>query len=223
MDNERLDVKAIRDRLGLSQRELAELIGVNHGTINGWESGRRDPNRARAATRERLEELRDTRPEDLPPPRSDEPEAEDAAPASVARAKKAEQEVLPVLSLERRIALMYEWIAAGSTWLAPQDPKLQRSAAVVKRNAPLAAKAWVQWGAENPRVQRFLEMVSGPGAAGQVIVVHFLILGEIWAIVQEPPAQARPVAPPQPPQPSPDGRAEPPPAAAEPPPAQQAA
>ena len=39
-------VREARDKLGLSQAEFAALIGVNAGTLRGWEQGRREPNRA---------------------------------------------------------------------------------------------------------------------------------------------------------------------------------
>jgi putative transcriptional regulator len=35
-----------REKLGLSQSDFAALIGVNAGTLRGWEQGRREPNRA---------------------------------------------------------------------------------------------------------------------------------------------------------------------------------
>ena len=35
-----------RDKIGLSQDDFAALIGVNAGTLRGWEQGRREPNRA---------------------------------------------------------------------------------------------------------------------------------------------------------------------------------
>ena len=37
------DVKAIRDRLGMTQVEFALLIGVSPGTLRNWEQGRRTP------------------------------------------------------------------------------------------------------------------------------------------------------------------------------------
>ncbi|WP_280551843.1 helix-turn-helix domain-containing protein [Halomonas sp. 25-S5] len=33
----------IRHRLGLSQKEFAELLDVSPGTLRGWEQGRREP------------------------------------------------------------------------------------------------------------------------------------------------------------------------------------
>ena len=36
----KLAIKAHRDRLGLSQKELAEMIGVTENTIANWEQGR---------------------------------------------------------------------------------------------------------------------------------------------------------------------------------------
>lgn len=37
------DVKAIRDKLGVSQTEFALLIGVSVATLRNWEQGRRTP------------------------------------------------------------------------------------------------------------------------------------------------------------------------------------
>ncbi len=39
-------VREARDKLGLSQADFAALIGVDAGTLRGWEQGRREPNRA---------------------------------------------------------------------------------------------------------------------------------------------------------------------------------
>ena len=36
-------VKAIRERLGLSQSRFAAMIGVSSRTLQGWEQGRRSP------------------------------------------------------------------------------------------------------------------------------------------------------------------------------------
>jgi len=38
-----LDVKAIRERLGLSQSRFAALMGVSSRTLQNWEQGRREP------------------------------------------------------------------------------------------------------------------------------------------------------------------------------------
>ena len=38
-----VDVKAIRQRLGKSQSEFANLIGVSVSTLQNWEQGRRQP------------------------------------------------------------------------------------------------------------------------------------------------------------------------------------
>jgi len=35
------DVKAIREQIGLSQQEFANLLGVSKRTLAGWEQGRR--------------------------------------------------------------------------------------------------------------------------------------------------------------------------------------
>lgn len=37
------DVKAIRERLGLTQEELADRMGVTHAAICMWERGKRTP------------------------------------------------------------------------------------------------------------------------------------------------------------------------------------
>ena len=37
------EVRAIRDRTGLSQDKFAMLIGVNPSTLRNWEQGRRKP------------------------------------------------------------------------------------------------------------------------------------------------------------------------------------
>ena len=37
------DVKAIRERLGLSQSRFAAMIGVSALTLQNWEQGRREP------------------------------------------------------------------------------------------------------------------------------------------------------------------------------------
>jgi putative transcriptional regulator len=33
----------LRQRLGISQRELANRLGLTEGTVRGWETGRRQP------------------------------------------------------------------------------------------------------------------------------------------------------------------------------------
>ena len=38
-----VDVAALRARLGLTQRELAQLCGVSTATLRNWEQGRRRP------------------------------------------------------------------------------------------------------------------------------------------------------------------------------------
>jgi putative transcriptional regulator len=38
-----VDVKAIRQRLGKSQSEIAQMIGVSVATLRNWEQGRRRP------------------------------------------------------------------------------------------------------------------------------------------------------------------------------------
>ncbi len=36
-------VSGVRERLGLSQQELAELLGISRRTLENWEQGRREP------------------------------------------------------------------------------------------------------------------------------------------------------------------------------------
>lgn len=43
------DVKAVRARVGLSQNEFAQLIGVKVATLRNWEQHRRRPTGAAAA------------------------------------------------------------------------------------------------------------------------------------------------------------------------------
>ena len=38
-----VDVKAVRQRLGKSQSEFAQMIGVSLSTLQNWEQGRRRP------------------------------------------------------------------------------------------------------------------------------------------------------------------------------------
>ena len=42
------DVKALRKRLGFSQRRFAQLLRLNVDTLRGWEMGRRRPSGAAA-------------------------------------------------------------------------------------------------------------------------------------------------------------------------------
>jgi putative transcriptional regulator len=39
----KLDVKALRERLGLTQNQFAGMIGVSIKTLQNWEQGRRQP------------------------------------------------------------------------------------------------------------------------------------------------------------------------------------
>jgi putative transcriptional regulator len=40
------DPRAIRDQMGLSQKDFAYVLGVSVKTLQNWEQGRRDPNGA---------------------------------------------------------------------------------------------------------------------------------------------------------------------------------
>lgn len=40
---ERPDVKAIREKYGLSQSKFAKLLGISASTLRNWEQGRRKP------------------------------------------------------------------------------------------------------------------------------------------------------------------------------------
>lgn len=41
-----LDIKKIREKLGISQEQLAEMVGVHPRTVQNWESGSTIPNSA---------------------------------------------------------------------------------------------------------------------------------------------------------------------------------
>lgn len=38
-------VKVVRNQLGLSQKKLAEILGVSFATINRWENSKNDPSK----------------------------------------------------------------------------------------------------------------------------------------------------------------------------------
>ncbi|MDB6128174.1 MAG: helix-turn-helix domain protein [Verrucomicrobia bacterium] len=38
-----VSVTGVRERLGLSQQELADLLGISRRTLENWEQGRREP------------------------------------------------------------------------------------------------------------------------------------------------------------------------------------
>ena len=40
---EPMDIKRIRERFGISQREFAGLLGISVDTVQNWEQGRRTP------------------------------------------------------------------------------------------------------------------------------------------------------------------------------------
>ena len=39
----KIDVKALRERIGLTQAEFSTMIGVSVKTLQNWEQGRREP------------------------------------------------------------------------------------------------------------------------------------------------------------------------------------
>jgi DNA-binding transcriptional regulator YiaG len=39
----RIDVAATRKKLAMSQGDFAEMFGINQGTVEQWEQGRREP------------------------------------------------------------------------------------------------------------------------------------------------------------------------------------
>ena len=55
------DPRAIRDRMGLSQKDFAYVLGVSVKTLQNWEQGRREPNGAAM----KLLQIAEQRPEIL--------------------------------------------------------------------------------------------------------------------------------------------------------------
>ena len=49
------EIKALRERLAISQRELAQRIGVAKATVQFWEQGRGEPKRKTEKILESLE------------------------------------------------------------------------------------------------------------------------------------------------------------------------
>ena len=45
MNYKKETIKELRERLGFTQRELGELIGVNQVTVNRWENGKYKPSK----------------------------------------------------------------------------------------------------------------------------------------------------------------------------------
>jgi DNA-binding transcriptional regulator YiaG len=45
-DSPKVDVRAVRERLGLSQDEFAVQFGLDVATVRNWEQGRSEPDRA---------------------------------------------------------------------------------------------------------------------------------------------------------------------------------
>ncbi|MBA7486751.1 hypothetical protein ES707_22312 [subsurface metagenome] len=53
-----MDIKAIREKLGLTQEEVAQKLGVSWGTVARWEAGRSKPSKlARKAIENLLKEI----------------------------------------------------------------------------------------------------------------------------------------------------------------------
>ena len=52
-----IDVRALRDTLGMTQEEFAWEVGVSFTTVSRWETGRGTPSRL---ARRQLEQLRDS-------------------------------------------------------------------------------------------------------------------------------------------------------------------
>jgi len=48
------EVRALRDRMGLTQKELADMIGVSEYTVWRWEQSRRNISRSHTKTLRRL-------------------------------------------------------------------------------------------------------------------------------------------------------------------------
>ena len=55
-DNVPATLRTIRERLGLSQEQLAERLSVSFATVNRWEGGKSKPQRAQMAAIEALAE-----------------------------------------------------------------------------------------------------------------------------------------------------------------------
>lgn len=49
------EIKALRDRLGWTQEQMARELGVSWTTVNRWENGRVKPSRLAVLALERLE------------------------------------------------------------------------------------------------------------------------------------------------------------------------
>lgn len=63
-------IAALRDKLGLTQAEMAEELGVRQQTVSEWETGRYEP---RGASVKMLQHLAETRFQyDADPPTEDE-------------------------------------------------------------------------------------------------------------------------------------------------------
>lgn len=58
MEHVKYDVKALRRRLGLSQRELAERIDATERTVGRWEKGETTPQGYHLRAMKRLEEMK---------------------------------------------------------------------------------------------------------------------------------------------------------------------
>jgi len=88
-----MDVRQAREKLGFSQAELAEAVGVTTRTIQNWESGASSPKRPQVKAIERLMKI-------LPPP------VETKEPDTVSRLIsiiESQQRVIETLAREHSI------------------------------------------------------------------------------------------------------------------------
>jgi len=54
-----MDIKAIREKMGLTQEEIAQKLGVSWGTVARWEAGKGKPSKlARKAIENLLKEAK---------------------------------------------------------------------------------------------------------------------------------------------------------------------
>lgn len=58
-----MDIKAIREKLGLTQEEIARKLGVSWGTIARWEAGKSKPSKLARKALENLLKETEEKPE----------------------------------------------------------------------------------------------------------------------------------------------------------------